>query len=518
MKLTSFTIKNFRGYRDEVRIEVNNLVAFVGKNDIGKSTILEALDVFFNEGKGLIKLDDDDFNKNCVRCGDKEIVLSACFSELPEYVIIDVSNPTVLSSEYMLNTSNELEIVKRYCSTAKPKTFIRANHPSNPACSDLLDKKDKDLQKIISEQGITCSDQTRKAVMRKAIWDHYHDQLSLSFREIEISKGDVQEIYTNIQRYLPVYSLFQSDRKNTDTDTEVQDPLKEAVKEIIGNPALQAKLSQIAEEVTGALRDVASRTRDKIAEMAPELAAQLEPNIPDSASLKWADVFKNVTISGENDIPMSKRGSGIRRLILLNFFRAEAERKLQTNTDASIIYAIEEPETSQHASNQRKLIDALIALSRRARTQVLISTHSSQVVKCIGDYDCVRIIAETDQTKVIKHAQPNCLAIISSNEINYLAFGDYCIEYHNELYGYIDAEQRMNQYIAGRATRLYKRIERNGTEKEEHNCLSRYIRDQIHHPENTLNEVFTAAELCISIENMRNFILTDMRLIPSSTS
>ena len=46
MKIKTVKIKNFRSYKDEVEIEFGNLTAFVGKNDIGKSTILEALEIF----------------------------------------------------------------------------------------------------------------------------------------------------------------------------------------------------------------------------------------------------------------------------------------------------------------------------------------------------------------------------------------------------------------------------------------------------------------------------------------
>lgn len=46
MKIKSVKIKNFRGYKDETKIDFDDLTVFVGKNDIGKSTILEALDIF----------------------------------------------------------------------------------------------------------------------------------------------------------------------------------------------------------------------------------------------------------------------------------------------------------------------------------------------------------------------------------------------------------------------------------------------------------------------------------------
>lgn len=41
----------------ETKIPMSDFVAIVGKNDIGKSTILEALNIFFNDGKGIIPID-----------------------------------------------------------------------------------------------------------------------------------------------------------------------------------------------------------------------------------------------------------------------------------------------------------------------------------------------------------------------------------------------------------------------------------------------------------------------------
>lgn len=50
MQIKSVIIENFRGYQTRQTIAFDQLTAFVGKNDVGKSTILEALDIFFNEG------------------------------------------------------------------------------------------------------------------------------------------------------------------------------------------------------------------------------------------------------------------------------------------------------------------------------------------------------------------------------------------------------------------------------------------------------------------------------------
>ena len=56
MKIKYLMLKNFRSYKGETKINFDDLTVLVGKNDIGKSTILEALDIFFNENFFRFKL------------------------------------------------------------------------------------------------------------------------------------------------------------------------------------------------------------------------------------------------------------------------------------------------------------------------------------------------------------------------------------------------------------------------------------------------------------------------------
>jgi predicted ATP-dependent endonuclease of OLD family len=512
MNIKKLKIKNFRSYKDEVEIEFGNLTAFVGKNDIGKSTILEALDIFFNEGKGVVKLDKDDINKQAVTENDNEIAISVCFEELPASIVIDSTNETTLQAEYLLNSSNQLEIIKKYSNLTgkdkdKGKVFVKANHPTNPSCADLLQKTQKDLQTIITNNSITCSDNKKNAVMRTAIWNRYNTDLQLSEIEIDVTKGDTKSIWDKLQAYLPLYSLFQSDRKNSDGDSEVQDPLKEAVKQILSDTALKAKFEEIATEVKTKLQDVATRTLEKVREMNPEIANTLNPIIPTTESLKWADVFKTVSITGDENIPINKRGSGVKRLILLNFFRAEAERRRQEENIPSIIYAIEEPETSQHTEHQKKLIQAFLTLSETDNTQVVITTHSAALVKELK-FEHLRLIKSDTASRTIENVEPNELPYPSLNEVNFLAFAEITEEYHNELYGFIEFEGKINDFKSGKAqNKDYKKM-KNGTEISERLILTEYIRHQIHHPENMLNTRFTSEQLKESIELMRTFIGT----------
>lgn len=505
MKIKTIKIKNFRSYKDEVKIDFGAMTAFVGKNDIGKSTVLEALDIFFNDGKGVIKLDKDDINKQALTEDDTETVISVCFEELPTSIVIDSTNQTTLQNEYLLNSNSQLEIIKKYSNGGKEKVFVKANHPTSDSCKDLLQKKNTELQKIIRDNSITCSNQTINAVMRTAIWQHFNSGLQLSEIEIDVTKGDTKSIWDKLQSYLPLYSLFQSDRKNSDGDDEVQDPLKEAVKQILNDATLKTKFDEIATEVKNKLQDVATRTLAKIQEMNPEIASSLNPVIPATDTLKWSDVFKSVSIAGDNNIPINKRGSGVKRLILLNFFRAEAERRKTEENIPSIIYAIEEPETSQHTEHQKKLIKAFLDLSGTANTQVVITTHSAALVKEL-EFEHLRLVKSNGASKTIENVLPHQLPYPSLNEVNFLAFSEITEEYHNELYGYIELEGELQNFRNGKSTMPYNKLKRDGTTVIEQIVLTDYIRHQIHHPENTNNTRYTFDQLCDSVNLMRLFI------------
>lgn len=257
MKIKRVILTNFRGYRSPTVIDFNDLTVFVGRNDVGKSTILEALDLFFNDGKGVVKLDKAD-----ITVGAREYTIEVVFTDLPEEVVVDATFRTTLADEFLLNDDGDLDIIKKYTSGTKfAGTYIRATHPSNPECANLLLKKVTELRAIIRDHGIECDNQATNAVMRKAIWNNYADDLRLAVTDLDVTAGDdTKKIWTKLSSFLPVYSLFQSDRQNTDGDKEVQDPLKTAVSQFFQDAELQEKLNEVAYQVEEKLREVSNRT------------------------------------------------------------------------------------------------------------------------------------------------------------------------------------------------------------------------------------------------------------------
>lgn len=123
------------------------------------------------------------------------------------------------------------------------------------------------------------------------------------------------------------------------------------------------------------------------------------------------------------------------------------------------------------------------------------------------DFSQMRMVIDNEQgKKEVVNILLGQLQYPSLNEINYVAFGEVTEEYHDELYSFIEFQGWKREFFSEFETRTYFRILPDGRSKEEQKVLPEYIRHQIHHPENCLNEHFTFEELKESIEQMRHFV------------
>lgn len=372
MRLKSVKLTHFRGYRATTVIPIDEaMTGIVGRNDYGKSTILEALAIFFESGD--VKADKSDMNCFSLAEGAEQFEIACEFDDLPEALVLDENVSTTLADEYLLNSGGDFEVVKTFkAATGKiDKTAIRCNHPVADGLSKLLSLKIAELRALGQERGVAdavadkrVSSQWRQAIRNGAFPFECQETL------LDVDKSfstDSKSIWGKIQEQLPTYALFKADRESSDVDPEAKNPLQQAVKE--AQDALQAQISAIEVQIETSVLDVANRTLDKLREMAPELANELKPRFKEKP--KWTF---NFTLDGENGIPINKRGSGVRRLILLNFFRAEAEKAV-IGSQRNVIYAIEEPETSQHPNYQIMLMKALLVLSNQPNRQIIVTTH-----------------------------------------------------------------------------------------------------------------------------------------------
>lgn len=393
MRLVEVKLSNFRGYANETAIAIDPLTVIVGRNDAGKSTILDALNIFFNDST--IEKDD-----RCVRTNHDNVQIGCVFEDLSDKLVIDEQYETTLQDEYLLREDGKLEIVKRYnyaAAKVKPNNiFARARHPTAQGVDHLHSLKISELKALAKERqaDLSNTNQAIKAQLRKALWDQTAD-LSLGESEVSLMKESGKEVWEQLQKHFPVYALFKSDRASTDQDAEAQDPLKVAIKQAIGRR--EVELDGVVREIREELARVANRTVEKIREMSEDLANQLNPQVK---TKNWETLF-SVSLTGDEDIPINKRGSGTRRLVLLNFFRAVAE-EASDSQDTGVIYAVEEPETSQHPNNQKMMLEAFEELVEQGRCQVILTTHTPTLARQVNR-NALRLVEMTNQGPTIAH-------------------------------------------------------------------------------------------------------------------
>lgn len=407
MRLRRLILTNFRAYKVRTEIEfTDNLTALTGRNDSGKSTILEALDIFFEGGE--VTFDKSDIN---VFSDSSEASILCIFDDLPQEVTLDDSSKTSLQAEYLVHQDGMLWVEKRFASTGKPKVFLHANHPTAENYADLHTLTITNLKaraRAISVNEDAIGDKRVAAQWRSAIWTH-SELLQLGVTEIAVSSfsTDSKKLQEKIERLFPLFALFRADRESRDNDPHAKNPLQEAVKQ--AQAEYKSEIEELERKIQQRVMERAGATIDKLREMDPNLANRLNPRF--KSPPKWSFDF---VLDGDDDIPINKRGSGTRRLILLNFFRAEAERRVDVRSAPSVIYAIEEPETSQHPSNQQLLIEAILGLSRQENCQVLMTTHVPGLAGLLPT-ESLRLIQQTDGTSSVKQGDDNSLLTIAES-------------------------------------------------------------------------------------------------------
>ena len=215
MKLKALKLYNFRSYQGKIVIPFDDLTTLVGQNDVGKSSILDALGIFFDHP--LCKFEAAD---RCVSSKDgSEVRIGCIFNELPSELIIDANAKTTLADEFLLNKDNDLEIHKVFqAGKIKPSIVAIALHPTAKDAKDLLLKKHNDLKKIASKLDVTnIEDQRSNVALRKAIWSTIND-LQRTHVEIPLNKEDAKTIWEQLESHFPMYALFRADRPSNDSD------------------------------------------------------------------------------------------------------------------------------------------------------------------------------------------------------------------------------------------------------------------------------------------------------------
>ena len=132
-------------------------------------------------------------------------------------------------------------------------------------------------------------------------------------------------------------------------------------------------------------------------------------------------------------------GSGIEIILTLLLLKSIANE-----TKGSVIYLIDEPELHLHPKAQEKLLELLLQESKDK--QIFVSTHSPYMFKhCFSHNVGLLVFNRDEQNKIlISDTKDKGWGLFpwspSWGEINFFAYDLPTVEFHNELYGFIQSK------------------------------------------------------------------------------
>lgn len=211
-------------------------------------------------------------------------------------------------------------------------------------------------------------------------------------------------------------------------------------------------------------------------------------------------------------------GSGVEIIMALLMLRG-----INSAAKGKVIYLIDEPEAHLHPKAQKQLLKLLIEEAKDK--QIFVSTHSPYIFK--------DAFATQPGMFIFRRGAEGAIEIVDANragfghfpwspswgEVNFNAYDLPTVELHNELYGFIQeqtgswSEAGIETYFGSKGIATSKewvRISGGEAQAPSHVTLFTYIRNSIHHPENTQNASFTDEELRQSIAGMMQLIETGL--------
>jgi len=374
MRLTKFSVENYKVFKDTFSIDFSkdSIAILTGRNNTGKSTVLEAINCFFQKETKAKTIPNDCFSTN-----GKKIILKAVFESAGE----------------------KITIVKKYKEEATP-SFFDENDVEINAKHELKDK----LNEILNNKPFYITPAMLPDDINGLIQDIYKEILKGNLDKLEDNNGegeenDLAKEYTQLKKSYP--NFLRKLKLNTDR-----------------------LLEEVSGDVSGNLRTLFSNEHLSLNVVGGE-----SEGFSSSDILKTTSSSVHINSSKQTEMPLANQGTGLQRMSLIYLIQNMIEKKLMGESDDKLLL-IDEPEAFLHPEAVRALSQSLYKIGEKM--PLMISTHSPILIDLSERHTSIQVFRVGEKAAIQLYKSKN--NHFDEDDIKNMKILNYVDSYVNEFF------------------------------------------------------------------------------------
>lgn len=405
MKIQSVGIKNFRALRD-VTIPFDSVTTFIGPNGTGKSTVLRALEWYFNGRPSSLTDKDCSFGAT-----DISIEVQITFSDLSDrdrealgkYVPTGVTTFTA----WKRRTPSGTETLSANSKSFPPFNVIREKVTATDKRNAYNELKARDPS--LGLPPCNSADAVNQAM---TAWEADHaDQLVEAPENLQTSffgfnsSGKMSGLFD----FVLVTADLRASEESTDGKSSI---IGRILERSIDRTIADEAIAQIVEDARVKQQEIyEAKFKPQLESMSTQLnevVASYSPGrtitiAPAEVQLKAPRTTFDVTVmDGTTETAVERQGHGFQRTLLISALQLLAQSGA-ASAEGVICLAIEEPELYQHPIQAQTFAKVLRSLAEDAskRIQVTYATHSPYFLEARHFDQVRRLTRSSDDTPVV---------------------------------------------------------------------------------------------------------------------
>lgn len=401
MIIEQIQVSNFRSF-DNCTVDLGGIQAIVGRNNVGKSNLLKAINLFMEASKRL--LSEDCFHHHNT---DDPIRIRLCFTDLNEWEKQQFQgwlygDDTLIVERVFKKTGEDDYDISRAAIVKEPEPeWLKKSEINGDNIDEWWPNQDD-----LTVNGLDFGGQLGTSKPLVGEWEDAAEEFVEEHREalpFEEKRRHNPKGYKGVLKgALPEFILVPAVREMSEASkitksspfgqlihsvlSRIEEDRKDDVRDRIGE--VEGLLNR-GEDRLEAIEDFESDLNDAIKDI-NQVDVEIAMEVPELDDLlETAELYAH----DGTRTPVEDKGHGLQRSMIFTILRAYSDLATEQGEETaskSRIFAFEEPEIYQHPQSQRTLLSVFREIADSG-DQILYTTHSSHFVN-VSRFDEVCIM------------------------------------------------------------------------------------------------------------------------------